>query len=69
MYFSTSWFAIRLYEALMICFQGNILYRFPLLQRTASSRGAGVREYVGTKWSEMFSGIEKYLEEKPWEFR
>jgi hypothetical protein len=24
---------------------------------------------VGTKWSAMFSGIEKYLEEKPWKFR
>jgi hypothetical protein len=24
---------------------------------------------VGTKWSAMFSGVEKYLEEKPWKFR
>ncbi|GJN21213.1 hypothetical protein PR202_gb08674 [Eleusine coracana subsp. coracana] len=48
--------------------QGNILYRFPSLQRTASSKGGGSREYVGTKWSAMFSGIEKYLEEKPWKF-
>uniref|UniRef100_A0A0D9VGM9 Iron-sulfur cluster biosynthesis family protein n=1 Tax=Leersia perrieri TaxID=77586 RepID=A0A0D9VGM9_9ORYZ len=48
--------------------QGNILYRFPSLQRTASSKGSGVREYVGNKWSAMFSGVEKYLEEKPWKF-
>ncbi|KAL6899831.1 hypothetical protein ACP4OV_006489 [Aristida adscensionis] len=48
--------------------QGNILYRFPSLQRTASSKGSGSREYVGTKWSAMFSGVEKYLEEKQWKF-
>ncbi|XP_066321751.1 uncharacterized protein At5g03900, chloroplastic-like isoform X2 [Miscanthus floridulus] len=48
--------------------QGNILYRFPSLQRTASSKGGRSREYVGTKWSAMFSGIEKYLEEIPWKF-
>ncbi|KAL5212026.1 hypothetical protein ABZP36_022873 [Zizania latifolia] len=48
--------------------QGNIVYRFPSLQRTASSKGSGVREYVGNKWSAMLSGVEKYLEEKPWEF-
>ncbi|CAN6231883.1 unnamed protein product, partial [Urochloa humidicola] len=48
--------------------QGNILYRFPSLQRTASSKGGGNREYVGTKWSAMFGGVEKYLEEKPWKF-
>ncbi|OEL25765.1 Uncharacterized protein BAE44_0013214 [Dichanthelium oligosanthes] len=49
--------------------QGNILYRFPSLQRTASSKSGGSREYVGTKWSAMFGGVEKYLEEKPWKFR
>ncbi|XP_062219213.1 uncharacterized protein At5g03900, chloroplastic-like isoform X2 [Phragmites australis] len=48
--------------------QGNILYQFPSLQRTASSKGGGSREYVGTKWFAMFSGVEKYLEEKPWKF-
>jgi len=47
--------------------QGNILYRFPSLQRTASKSG-GSREYVGTKWSTMFGGVEKYLEEKLWKF-
>ncbi|AQK71512.1 hypothetical protein Zm00014a_044669 [Zea mays] len=49
--------------------RGNILYRFPSLQRTASSKSGRSREYVGTKWSAMFSGVEKYLEEKPWKFR
>lgn len=48
--------------------QGNILYRFPSLQLTASSKGSVIREYVGTKWSTMFSGVEKFMEEKPWEF-
>ncbi|CAL4887550.1 unnamed protein product [Urochloa decumbens] len=48
--------------------QGNIMYRFPSLQRTASSKSGGSREYVGTKWSAMFGGVEKYLEEKPWKF-
>uniref|UniRef100_A0ACD5ZAM0 Uncharacterized protein n=1 Tax=Avena sativa TaxID=4498 RepID=A0ACD5ZAM0_AVESA len=48
--------------------QGNILYRFPSLQSTASSKGGVSREYVGTKWSTMFSGVEKFMEEKPWEF-
>ncbi|CAN6278730.1 unnamed protein product [Urochloa humidicola] len=48
--------------------QGNILYRFPSLQRTASSKSGGSREYVGTKLSAMFGGVEKYLEEKPWKF-
>ncbi|CAL4969026.1 unnamed protein product [Urochloa decumbens] len=48
--------------------QGNIMYRFPSLQRTASSKSGRSREYVGTKWSAMFGGVEKYLEEKPWKF-
>nr|XP_051217072.1 uncharacterized protein At5g03900, chloroplastic isoform X3 [Lolium perenne] len=48
--------------------KGNILYRFPSLQLTASSKGGVSREYVGTKWSTMFSSIERFMEEKPWEF-
>ncbi|XP_047081650.1 uncharacterized protein At5g03900, chloroplastic-like isoform X1 [Lolium rigidum] len=48
--------------------QGNILYRFPSLQLTASSKGGVSREYVGTKWSTMFGSIERFMEEKPWEF-
>ncbi|VAI46225.1 unnamed protein product [Triticum turgidum subsp. durum] len=57
---------IRFSHSLLLL--GNILYRFPSLQRTASSKGGGSREYVGTRWSTMSSGVEKFMEEKPWEF-
>lgn len=30
--------------------QGNILYRFPSLQRTASPQRVGRKEYVGKRW-------------------
>lgn len=49
--------------------QGNILYRFPSLQRTASSQRAGKKEYVGKRWTEWVNGVEKYFEEKKWLFR
>lgn len=49
--------------------QGNILYRFPSLQKTASSKRMGRKEYVGRKWAEWVEGVEKYLEEKKWPFR
>ncbi|KAJ8479061.1 hypothetical protein OPV22_022788 [Ensete ventricosum] len=48
--------------------QGNILYRFPSLQRTASSQRAGRKEYVGKRWTEWVNGVEKYFEEKKWLF-
>ncbi|WOL02289.1 hypothetical protein Cni_G11008 [Canna indica] len=48
--------------------QGNILYRFPSLQRTASSQRIGRKEYVGKKWTEWVNGVEKYFEEKKWLF-
>ncbi|KAL9684049.1 hypothetical protein QQ045_021480 [Rhodiola kirilowii] len=48
--------------------EGNILYRFPSLQRTASSSGRGRKEYVGRKWSEWVGGVERFLEEKKLEF-
>ncbi|CAL9121155.1 unnamed protein product [Musa acuminata var. zebrina] len=48
--------------------QGNILYRFPSLQRTASSQRAGKKEYVGKRWTEWVNGVEKYFEEKKWLF-
>ncbi|KAG6477129.1 hypothetical protein ZIOFF_066381 [Zingiber officinale] len=48
--------------------QGNILYRFPSLQRTASSLKVGKKEYVGKKWAEWINGVEKYFEEKKWKF-
>ncbi|KAG6479931.1 hypothetical protein ZIOFF_063407 [Zingiber officinale] len=47
---------------------GNILYRFPSLQRTASSLKVGKKEYVGKKWAEWINGVEKYFEEKKWKF-
>ncbi|XP_022982906.1 uncharacterized protein At5g03900, chloroplastic-like [Cucurbita maxima] len=48
--------------------EGNILYRFPSLQRTASSQRSGRKEYVGKKWAEWVGGIEKFFEEKKWVF-
>ncbi|XP_072969777.1 uncharacterized protein At5g03900, chloroplastic [Typha angustifolia] len=48
--------------------QGNILYRFPSLQRTASYKRIGQKEYVGTKWAEMVNGFNKYFKENKWKF-
>ncbi|KAL4353632.1 hypothetical protein GQ457_06G010000 [Hibiscus cannabinus] len=48
--------------------EGNILYRFPSLQRTASSKRSGRKEYVGRRWSDWVGGIEKYFKEKKWQF-
>lgn len=48
--------------------EGNILYRFPSLQRTASSQRVARKEYVGKKWAEWVDGIEKFFEEKKWTF-
>ncbi|PKA62372.1 Uncharacterized protein AXF42_Ash009257 [Apostasia shenzhenica] len=48
--------------------EGNILYRFPSLQRTASSPRVGRKEYIGKKWAEWVDGIGKYFEEKKWSF-
>ncbi|KAL0728644.1 hypothetical protein Bca4012_024737 [Brassica carinata] len=46
--------------------EGNILYRFPSLQRTAlgSSRR---KEYVG-KWFDWVADMEKFFKEKKWQF-
>ncbi|PKU64354.1 Uncharacterized protein MA16_Dca005277 [Dendrobium catenatum] len=49
--------------------EGNILYRFPSLQRTASSQRASRKEYVGKKWAQWVDGIQKFFEEKKWSFR
>lgn len=49
--------------------QGNILYRFPSLQRTASSKRTGRKEYVGKRWAEWVGGIDKFFRERKWEFR
>ncbi|XP_028556807.1 uncharacterized protein At5g03900, chloroplastic [Dendrobium catenatum] len=48
--------------------EGNILYRFPSLQRTASSQRASRKEYVGKKWAQWVDGIQKFFEEKKWSF-
>jgi len=47
--------------------QGNILYRFPSLQRTASQKSKR-KEYVGRRWADWV-GIEKFFKEKKWQFR
>lgn len=48
--------------------EGNILYRFPSLQRTASSQRSGQKEYVGRRWSDWIGGIEKFFKERTWQF-
>uniref|UniRef100_A0A2N9F7J8 Iron-sulfur cluster biosynthesis family protein n=1 Tax=Fagus sylvatica TaxID=28930 RepID=A0A2N9F7J8_FAGSY len=48
--------------------EGNILYRFPSLQRTASSQRSGRKEYVGRRWSDWIGGIEKFFKERTWQF-
>lgn len=47
--------------------EGNILYRFPSLQRTASSQRSGRKEYVGKRWAEWV-GVDKFFKEKKWSF-
>ncbi|CAI0540010.1 unnamed protein product [Linum tenue] len=50
--------------------EGNIVYRFPSLQRTASSQRSGRKEYVGRskRWTDWVGGVQNYLEEKKLEF-
>lgn len=48
--------------------EGNILYRFPSLQRTASPQRSGRKEYVGRKWADWVGGVEKFFKEKQWRF-
>lgn len=48
--------------------EGNILYRFPSLQRTAASQRSGRKEYVGRKFSEWIGGIDKFFKERKWDF-
>ncbi|XP_052170668.1 uncharacterized protein At5g03900, chloroplastic [Diospyros lotus] len=48
--------------------EGNILYRFPSLQRTASPQRNARREYVGRKWADWMEGVEKFFKEKEWQF-
>ncbi|KAF9683904.1 hypothetical protein SADUNF_Sadunf04G0062500 [Salix dunnii] len=48
--------------------EGNILYQFPSLQRTASSKRSGRKEYVGRQWADWVGGVEKFFREKTWQF-
>lgn len=50
-------------------FQGNILYRFPSLQRTATPQRSGRKEYVGKRWTDWVGQVERFLQEKKWQFR
>ncbi|VFQ63468.1 unnamed protein product [Cuscuta campestris] len=48
--------------------KGNILYRFPSLQRTGAQQSSSRRkEYVGRRQADWF-GNEKFLEERRWPF-
>ncbi|XP_015580586.2 uncharacterized protein At5g03900, chloroplastic isoform X2 [Ricinus communis] len=46
----------------------TILYRFPSLQRTASSQRSGRKEYIGRRWTDWVGGVEKFFRERKWEF-
>lgn len=48
--------------------EGNILYRFPSLQRTAGPKKRGNKEYVGKKWADWVGGVEKFFMENKWQF-
>ncbi|OIT03846.1 PREDICTED: uncharacterized protein At5g03900, chloroplastic [Nicotiana attenuata] len=48
--------------------EGNILYRFPSLQRTAAPQRSGRKEYVGKRWTDWVGQVERFLQEKKWQF-
>lgn len=48
--------------------EGNILYRFPSLQRTASTWFGNRKEYVGKKWKTWVGEATQFLQEKQWDF-
>ncbi|KAK4354180.1 hypothetical protein RND71_026374 [Anisodus tanguticus] len=48
--------------------RGNILYRFPSLQRTAAPEKSGRKEYVGKRWTDWVGQVERFLQEKKWQF-
>lgn len=48
--------------------EGNILYRFPSLQRTAAPQRSLKKEYVGSRWSNWIGGVDKFFKEKKWSF-
>lgn len=48
--------------------EGNIMYRFPSLQRTGSSPRSGRKEYVGKRFNDWIGGVGKFFMEKKWQF-
>lgn len=46
--------------------EGNIFYRFPSFQRTATRSGR--KEYVGKRWTDAVGGVIKYFKERKWQF-
>ncbi|KAG6437240.1 hypothetical protein SASPL_102152 [Salvia splendens] len=48
--------------------EGNILYRFPSLQRTAARQRSGRKEYVGKKWADWVGEVGKFFKENKWKF-
>ncbi|XP_050228025.1 uncharacterized protein At5g03900, chloroplastic isoform X2 [Mercurialis annua] len=48
--------------------EGNILYRFPSLQRTASSQRSQKKENVGRRWADWVGGFERFFIESKWQF-
>ncbi|CAA2970508.1 Iron-sulfur cluster biosynthesis family [Olea europaea subsp. europaea] len=48
--------------------EGNILYGFPSLQRTAAPQRSRQKEYVGRRWPDWVGGVEKFFKEKKWQF-
>ncbi|KAK4419383.1 putative protein, chloroplastic [Sesamum alatum] len=48
--------------------EGNILYRFPSLQRTAAPQRTGRKEYVGKRWTDWVGDVDKFFKEKKWRF-
>ncbi|KAL9238897.1 hypothetical protein vseg_013265 [Gypsophila vaccaria] len=48
--------------------EGNILYRFPSLQKTAALNNTGKKENARTRWSDWDGRVQKFFEEKKWLF-
>ncbi|XP_075491891.1 uncharacterized protein At5g03900, chloroplastic-like [Primulina tabacum] len=48
--------------------EGNILYCFPSLQRTAAPQRSGRKGSVSKKWADWVGGVEKFFNEKMWQF-
>ncbi|XP_011094332.1 uncharacterized protein At5g03900, chloroplastic [Sesamum indicum] len=48
--------------------QGNILYRFPSLQRTAAPQRNGRKKYIGKRWTDWVGDVDKFFKEKTWRF-